>query len=464
MYLREMLNNAVVTDDVSEGDLVLVSSRAVSWCDTPMVIRRKDWDTIFVTFRATEPDIEIIGKLLAEGRCKSFLSRFANEEEVRNCYQQLRSEQEKSEEVREDVSMNKGMTEGIEAGINAGINEGISPDEMPHPTGPVGSTGTVKLTPGAPEMSHFAPLTHANVPRVDILGGAFDAPIAQHTPPAFDFGENEEPAGMPLSSLANPDAGASGEPAPVEPETSVVAPATEEQKEPTSATGEPIPSAPSAPATEPAPEQKEPTPAVEEKQEEPAQVVEQEQTETVASIEETSAPAVEQKQEEPSPVETASEQATSKPAQEKEQKPEEPPALTEEEKRQEAFDFCMTIARTEHTLPNIELDWDGGLTAAFKSMKKDFLDTFVDVPVEYVITSTYRTVSTFLTKLTSLVANTPAVVNMDTLEDERQFNVVLSEAYIACLYFMLHGNTDAASSVFGLFTGILYEDGGSDNG
>ena len=277
---------------------------------------------------------------------------------------------------------------------------------------------------------------------------------------------------MPLSSLANPDAGASGEPALAKPEASVVAPATEERKEPTPATEEPIPSAPSAPAAEPAP-------AVEEKQEEPAPAVEQEQTETVASTEETSAPAVEQKQkepappkkttveqkqEEPSPVETASEQAISEPVQEKEQKPEEPTALTEEEKRQEAFDFCMTIARTEHTLPNIELDWDGGLTVAFKSMKKDFLDTFVDVPVEYVITSTYRTVSTFLTKLTSLAANTPAVVNMDTLEDERQFNVVLSEAYIACLYFMLHGNTDAASSVFGLFTGILYEDGGSDNG
>lgn len=202
MYLREILDNAILSSEPEEGsDVVLIDSTSAPWCDIPMVVHREPWESIFVKYRAQEPDIEIIGKLLSSHSSDGFMSRFANEDEVRSRYQLLRgeycsgdvAETKNTEEEAMDPNVNaSGSNAGIEEGIDSGFKcDGIAPDlseeEIPHPTDC--EPAVVTLTPDSMD------------PVAVLSGSAFSGEIQPHAAVEFP-GTGEEFEGVPLSKLS----------------------------------------------------------------------------------------------------------------------------------------------------------------------------------------------------------------------------------------------------------------------
>ena len=190
MYLKEMLGNAVLTEDIEDGDLVLVNSDTASWCDIPMILRRHEWERIFVTYRASEPDIEVVGSLLVSGKSKKFLARFASESDVVQAYQQLRGQLDK-ETGGEAEAMNYPVnTAGIDLGIGDGIaqsgSDGIgrdlSADEIPEPNRDGDGARTVVLSPANNVSGESAIPAGGAV----LFNGAFTDPIVAHAGVSFD--------------------------------------------------------------------------------------------------------------------------------------------------------------------------------------------------------------------------------------------------------------------------------------
>ena len=417
MYLHDMLSKAILSEDIAEGDLLLVSSSTVSWADVPMIIRRADWDSIFVTYRAKEPDIEIIGKLLASGKCSSFLTRFANEEEIRSAYQTMRNEYECAARGKDAMDMDyDNNIQGFESEPGEGITPNIPEDENSHPTVLPGAVGTVTLCPD--DNNSEAP--------VDILAGAFDTPVMPYMPPVFDAGGGDESCleeeSVPLCRLTD------------------IAPLTDSHI--TSSLEEETASSENVEEDYNPSEEAEGSFAPDEKE-----------------VEETSESFFDDDPEQ-SHTSEISEQGNIEPFVEKEV--EEEPSNALEKEYQEAFDFCLEFVRSEAEIPPVELTWDGGLTKSFKHMSADFDEVFAAAPVEVVIGPTYSSCENFNLKLLNAIEGSPADIIASCNPDVDQFKSMFCEAYIACLYFILHDDTETARGIFNLFANLIYEDGDSN--
>lgn len=93
MYLKKLMEKAVLKEEPHpEQDIVLISPTVVSWCDIPMCISRSDWEEIYTKLLPSEPDIELISRLIMKADSREFLAKFANEEQVRQRYEQLQCE------------------------------------------------------------------------------------------------------------------------------------------------------------------------------------------------------------------------------------------------------------------------------------------------------------------------------------------------------------------------------------
>lgn len=109
MYLREMLEKAVLKEQPEpEQDVVLVSSDSATWCDIPMVVPRVEWEDIYVRYRASEPDVEVVAMLLTRNSSRSFMAKFAEDEQVRQKYTQLRVAVDEAASVESDPHIMDG--------------------------------------------------------------------------------------------------------------------------------------------------------------------------------------------------------------------------------------------------------------------------------------------------------------------------------------------------------------------
>lgn len=126
MYLRELLDSAELSKCPVDGsDIVLIDSTSAPWCDVPLVISRDMWDSIFLKYRGSEPDVEIVAKLVASGSNKGFMKRFASE--LQDRYQSLRCDYEEKEE---ECVVPSVMTPGINPGMNEGIHDTMREETM----------------------------------------------------------------------------------------------------------------------------------------------------------------------------------------------------------------------------------------------------------------------------------------------------------------------------------------------
>lgn len=414
MYLREVLDKAVLSADIDEGnDLVLVDPSIATWCDIPMVVHRSDWEDIFVSLRSKEPDIEVIWWALASRKDKALATFVASREEVSARYQQLMVEanadkapvaedqsQDAAESIKEDSSMQE---ERNSAGIMDGISSGMQ-DTMSDPFTPnIEAQGNQETEDSVQlgSMNEEAPVSLG-----DLLANTAYSPdncekeLEVFTPrEPFMGGEEEHPASVEEA------------PEPTEPEQED-APTQEEEP----AQEEPLVEAEPVLEAEEPPVKEEPTPAVEE---EPAQ-----EPEATPTVEEEPAGEVE-----PTLSEDTSEEVSAKDG--------------EYEEGEEHSDPRAKVAEA--------------LATAFRLLEDDFREIFETVPVEQVIRTTYEDPSVFCKALNDMLPEDFKVASAEFTPAE--WAQLMQCVYTQCTDLVYNGEKDKALALYKLLASLIYEEG-----
>lgn len=472
MYLKEMLGNAVLTEDIEDGDLVLVNSDTASWCDIPMILRRHEWERIFVTYRASEPDIEVVGSLLVSGKSKKFLARFASESDVVQAYQQLRGQLDR-ETGGEAEAMNYPVnTAGIDLGIGDGIaqsgSDGIGRDlsaaEIPEPNRDEDEARTVVLSPAKDVSGESAILAGEDI----LFNGAFTDPVVAHAGVSFDGPgdarvetsgdgsggcaiENSAQSSMsPESGMEPIDKSDATDGAEVEVPISDGT-SSDGNIEQDYSVGVPLSviagggSDDVVCATTGDAGQAGDSGEIHAESSGSEDRTHDDAT-TPSSSNESEGATTDACTTSSGNSENQSEEATGM------VETNEPPTRLAE------FEEISHNVRVTECIPCDEIVWDHGLTSAFRQMISDFGEVFRAVDVSTVILSSYATCDIFVSEWRSRVGNAPALNGYHDLSDSRQFMSLLLESYIACLYHVARDDFESAQRLYKLFAAMIYEE------
>ena len=92
MYLEELLGEATLVDEVNPtlGDVVILPRDVQTWCDRNLVVSRQVCDTVYVKYRASEPDSEIILNKLLSDPIKDFYRALSELPMIRDAFVKLR--------------------------------------------------------------------------------------------------------------------------------------------------------------------------------------------------------------------------------------------------------------------------------------------------------------------------------------------------------------------------------------
>lgn len=212
MYLKELLDKAFLTEDPVSGEQVVLCPRGIcQWCDVPLVVTVPDWESVYVQYRASEPDIELTFAVLMSNPAKTFLQEFANSDIVRARYQQLRVDwgavsQEESD-VKSETAETPDTGEKGESAMPTEFRQSdfgrpameeeyrVPPikDEVLTPSSSLeDSRDVVTLAPGASGVEE-TPERDTSLSGGDLFSSPFMAVAEEPTPSnLFDASEEEE--------------------------------------------------------------------------------------------------------------------------------------------------------------------------------------------------------------------------------------------------------------------------------
>lgn len=148
MYLDKLLDSATLArGDTDDNVVVLIPTGLRYWADLPMIVSREAFTSLYVEYKATEPDLEVIFAALQDKRDRDFIGRFADMDCVKKRYTTLREalEQENNQGKNEvdgvgissdmnfeaDLRMAPSMADPMASSMEGDYVETLSPDSAP---------------------------------------------------------------------------------------------------------------------------------------------------------------------------------------------------------------------------------------------------------------------------------------------------------------------------------------------
>lgn len=93
MYLKTLLSKARLEEgDPAETEVAILPKGIQPWVEKNMLVDRADWEAIYVSSKASEPDIEAVFAALSDKSNREFLREFAESESVKKAYLTLAGE------------------------------------------------------------------------------------------------------------------------------------------------------------------------------------------------------------------------------------------------------------------------------------------------------------------------------------------------------------------------------------